>query len=482
MKCPNCGAEMAEGSLYCNQCGEDIHIVPDFEPELDENIQQTIKNIAEDIWENDRTKQEDTAETQKTSNKRGNYKKRIIFAVVLLIFLVVGAVGGMAVYLHFSVEYQTERARECLADGQYEKAIEYYDRAIELDESNVDLMVELAEVYYKKNNKMEYEYLLREIVRNENATAEQLEAAYGKLIAIYRAREDYQTINDFLLESGNAAVLALYPNYVALAPEFSVKAGYYNSIQPLKLTASGNGQIYYTLDGSDPDETSTPYTMPILLENGDYVIKAYFLNENGIASEIAAAEYHISIEKLPVPEISAMSGDYREATKIEVTDDRSNVYYTTDGTDPNVMSTPYTGAIHMPLGSSVFRFIRIEDGKSSDIEERIYHLTLNTNISTSMAEDEVVDYRLRIGKIVDREGHFVWGSSEAYQYRYQYVTNINRVGDFYVIAEYLMSADKSVVRTGSYYAVNVYTGELFRLQIENGNYTLVEIEEVEIQE
>ncbi|MCM1045448.1 MAG: chitobiase/beta-hexosaminidase C-terminal domain-containing protein [Candidatus Gastranaerophilales bacterium] len=482
MKCPNCGAEMAEGSLYCNQCGEDIHIVPDFEPELDENIQQTIKNIAEDIWENDRIEKEDAAETQKTSKEQKGYKKRIIFAIVLVVFLVAGTMGGIALYLHYSVDYQIDRARECMADGLYERAIAYYDRAIELDESNVDLMVELAEVYYQKNNKMEYEYLLREIVRNESASAEQLEAAYGKLIAIYRDREDYQTINDFLLESDNAAILALYPNYVALAPEFSVKAGYYNSIQPLKLTASGNGQIYYTLDGSDPDENSTPYTMPILLENGDYVIKAYFLNENGIASQVAEAEYHIAIEKLPVPEISVMSGDYREATKIEVTDDSTNVYYTTDGTDPNVTSTPYTGAIHMPLGNSIFRFIRIEDGRSSDIEERIYHLTLNTSISTSMAEDAVVDYRLNTGKIVDREGHFVWGSSDAYQYRYQYVTNINRIGDFYVIAEYLMSTDNTVARTGSYFAVDVYSGELFRLQIENGNYTLVEIEEMEIQE
>ena len=34
MKCPNCGAEMEEGKLYCEHCGEDIHIVPDFEPEV----------------------------------------------------------------------------------------------------------------------------------------------------------------------------------------------------------------------------------------------------------------------------------------------------------------------------------------------------------------------------------------------------------------------------------------------------------------
>ncbi|MGN1146214.1 MAG: zinc-ribbon domain-containing protein, partial [Acetatifactor sp.] len=39
MKCPNCGAKMPENSLYCEHCGEDIHIVPDFEPELELNIE-----------------------------------------------------------------------------------------------------------------------------------------------------------------------------------------------------------------------------------------------------------------------------------------------------------------------------------------------------------------------------------------------------------------------------------------------------------
>ena len=53
MKCPNCGAEMPAGSLYCEQCGEDIHIVPDFEPEVEFNIEQTIQGIAEDILEDE---------------------------------------------------------------------------------------------------------------------------------------------------------------------------------------------------------------------------------------------------------------------------------------------------------------------------------------------------------------------------------------------------------------------------------------------
>ena len=51
MKCPNCGEEMAEDRLYCEHCGEDIHIVPDFEPELERNLEQSISTIMEDLQE-----------------------------------------------------------------------------------------------------------------------------------------------------------------------------------------------------------------------------------------------------------------------------------------------------------------------------------------------------------------------------------------------------------------------------------------------
>ena len=40
MNCPKCGAEIEEGSLYCTVCGEDIHIVPDFESEVEQSMQE----------------------------------------------------------------------------------------------------------------------------------------------------------------------------------------------------------------------------------------------------------------------------------------------------------------------------------------------------------------------------------------------------------------------------------------------------------
>ena len=59
---------------------------------------------------------------------------------------------------------------------------------------------------------------------------------------------------------------------------------------------------------------------------------------------------------------------------------------------------------------------------------------------------------------------------------YQYVTNINRIDDFYVVAESYKTAQGAITRTGNNYAVNAYTGELFKLQQDKGVTNLVKLE------
>lgn len=468
MRCPNCRAEMPEGSLYCEQCGEDIHIVPDFEPEVELNIEQTISEIAEDIREEQEISGLDIK--PRTKVRKGTLIAGIAGILCLL------AAGAVFIYQYHSVSCQTAWAEQCVEKEQYDRAINHYERALELSDNDVTLMFGLAEVYFLKNNKIEYEYLLRQIVKSENVTNEQVESAYGKLIAIYRAREDFESINELLQACDNESVVQTYQNYVAMPPEFSIPEGYYTDIQPLKLTAYGNGKIYYTLDGSKPDENSAQYTAPIILDDGDYTICAYFINEYGIASEYATKTYHIEIEALSIPIVTTVSGEYEFPTTIKISGDDSEVYYTTDGSTPTLSSSLYTGPIPMPLGKSDFRFVRLDGGRSSKVVERTYSLVMNTEYTPEDAEKDVVAYSMKSGKIYDEAGYAY--DTFIYKYQYQYVTNINDVDDFYVICEFLQGEDESLTRTGNYFAVNAYNGEIYKLQIdEYNNYTLVEIEE-----
>lgn len=494
MRCPNCGEEMAEGSLYCEHCGEDIHMVPDFDPELERDMEQTIHGILEELqedmpgtqetgtegfWE----EQENWEEQEESGGEYEPVRKKRNWLKVLLVFIlfILLTVSGMAWYIHTynSEDYQEERAEQYIEQGKYDEAIACYNRALELDTGNIELIFSLAEVYLLKNNKVEYEYLLREIISSPKATSEQLEGAYGKLIAIYRDRGDYQTINDLLLASENDSLIAQYQNYIVKAPEFSINEGYYTSIQPLKLSADGSGKIYYTMDGSEPTEESAQYTAPIILENGEYTIKAFFVNERGTASEVVTKEYNIDNNEILPPEISVLSGEYEFPIFIEVTSDTEDVYYTTDGSDPTYSSIPYTGAIAMPLGKSNFKFAKIVDGVTGTIAERNYRLVLNTDFTPEEAVNSVIEYSLSIEKIFDWEGHFD-ESGDSYQYEYQYVRSINQAGDFYVIVEYYRTAEGSVTRTGNNFAVNVYTGQRCKLlRDDRGRLNLEEIDKKE---
>lgn len=489
MKCPNCGAEMEEGKLYCEHCGEDIHIVPDFEPEIEYNMAQTLNDIAKEMAPDTEQEQEETVQEPTESldwddipeENHTAHPFRWKFIVLLLVLTVVAVVcTGVGIsYSHYhSAEYQTKCARNYVAVGEYDQAVTCYNRALELDPGNITLKFELADIYFQKNNKMEYEYLLREIVTDGKATSEQLESAYGKLIAIYAAREDYKTINDLLQNCGNVNIMSKYQSYMAMEPEFSLQEGYYTSIQPLKLTTFGTGKIYYTMDGSEPDENSSLYTAPILLESGDYCIKAVYINENEISSKVVTKNYHIEIDQLSTPDVTAVSGDYEFPINIEVTDGE-DVYYTTDGTDPTQNSTVYAGPIPMPLGKSVFRFIRIAEGRKSEIVERSYNLVMNTEFTPEEAVQKIVEYALQSGKIQDESGSFD-ESGAAYLYQYQYVTNINKIDDFYVIAEIYRGADGTVTRTGNLFAVNAYTRELWKLQTDESGrrYTLVAVSDI----
>lgn len=464
---------MAEGTLYCEHCGEDIHIVPDFEPELEADLEQSISEIMDEL-----DQEHDGVFEEPEPEKRFSPKKLLIrLSVLLCILFLIAAVGACAwVYLYNSEEYQVSQAMRYTEAGAYDKAVACYNRALELN-NDIELRFSLAEVYLLKNNKIEYEYLLREIADDKDATAEQLDRAYGKLIAIYRAREDFQTINDLLLTSDDENLILTYQNYIARAPEFSIREGYYTSIQPLKLTAFGAGKIYYTLDGSEPDENSQQYITPILLEDGDYCVKAVFINDNGIVSDVSVGEYHIENDEIPAPEVSVVSGEYEFPINIEILDEeKEDVYYTTDGSDPTYFSNAYTGPVPMPIGKSVFRFARIVDGVTGEIAERTYLLELNTEYTPAEAVNDIVQYCQDSGKIMDGAGHFD-ESGDVYQFHYQYVTNINDVSDFYVIAEAYLAADGTLTRTGTVYAVDIYTKEQYRLQRnERGRYELTRLE------
>ena len=87
-----------------------------------------------------------------------------------------------------------------------------------------------------------------------------------------------------------------------------------------------------------------------------------------------------------------------------------------------------------------------------------------------------MEYMLILKKILLEDGTFSDTSKAKYLYDYQYVINLEEFGVFYVVAEIYRDEDGVQNKTGSYYAVNAYKKECYKLLIdEKGNYTLITI-------
>lgn len=470
MNCPNCGAKIVNGKLYCGKCGNEIHIVPDFEAELEENLSASISNLAEEI-----SRTSDKPQTEKKRIKKAG----ILITSLLLSILLTGGICFTLKYIRYhSFEYQMEKGKEFFLKGSYEKADGYYRRARELNKEDPEVALILAEICMINGAIDEYEFYLTEVIANKASTQEQLETAYSKMVGLFVEREEYTGINELLSRCKNEKIKASYQKYMATAPVFNYETGNYEKAIPLKLTTDSVGRIYYTMDGSDPDRNSHLYTAPILLEEGSIVLKAILINEYGVESEIVEKRYQINVTEELVPEISAISGKYHNPTLIRVENAYGrDVYYTTDGTKPTLISQLYTEPIPMPLGESIFCFAFFdEDGICGKVEERKYTLELNTELSTEDAEELVVEYMLISKKILLENGIISHESSAKYLYEYQYVTEISGSGTFYVVSEIYSDEEGILAKTGVLYAVNIKTGKCFELKKDgNNNCTLVEI-------
>jgi len=106
------------------------------------------------------------------------------------------------------------------------------------------------------------------------------------------------------------------------------------------ITAGGS-PVYYTLDGTDPDKSSTPYTGSFVL-NTDATIKAVSYNGNLRSAGITTLAY--------TPPYSAKPTISQNGQTITITG-TGTIYYTDDGSEPGTGSSVYNGPITLSDGS-----------------------------------------------------------------------------------------------------------------------------------
>ena len=109
-------------------------------------------------------------------------------------------------------------------------------------------------------------------------------------------------------------------------------------------TATANAVIYYTTDGSTPDNTDNLYTTPIVV-NGAQTIKVIAYKDYQNASTTQSAAYTIS--QVATPTADPVAGEVADDSTVALASATSGatIFYTVNGDTPTNASTPYTEPI-----------------------------------------------------------------------------------------------------------------------------------------
>lgn len=145
-----------------------------------------------------------------------------------------------------------------------------------------------------------------------------------------------------------------------------------------------NADIYYTTDGSEPDNTATHYTGTFTI-SATTTVKAIAIKTGYDDSEIASETFTQEIPKFTTPTISGTT-PFTGSTTVTITcSGADNIYYTTDGSTPTTSSTNYTEPFTVSTTSTV-KAIAVKDGYSnSDIASMLF-----TNSADIVEQDYIL--------------------------------------------------------------------------------------------
>lgn len=357
MKCAKCGADLKEGCLYCSVCGYEAQIAPDYSVLEDDYLRSILQQEG---------KEKPQQQTRTEPNKKNKKSKKIPIIIICCI-LVIGIISGITVKLYIddknanSYDYQMQMAEKELTDRNYEKALNYYKTALAILPGDIRVRLEMAKVYMDKQEYDSALVLCVEIIQLDKSNEE----AYKNLIKIYEEKEDYDSITSLVDQVTDVKILQLFDDYIVTDPIISPSSGVYDETITVSMISMKNFEIYYTLDGTEPDmENGILYRdRDIVFDKaGSYEFSAVCVNEKGIYSDVVTRNYEIRFKAPDYAVVTPDGGRITEETQITITaEEGCSIYYTWEDEDPTELSAKYTEPIAIPEGNYVLSVLVVDD-------------------------------------------------------------------------------------------------------------------------
>ena len=376
MVCPKCKEEFKNGLLFCPSCGAEIRYVPDYNI-LDEDVLGSLIGEEEQTEE---TKKDDQPDVPK---KRPFPRWLIpviplsvaaIMAVVLLLsYSGKGEVEETDTEIEYSYDYYLQHGQVLSREGRYAEALTLIQTALKLNPDSVDAMREAASCYYELKD---YEHAEETWLLLIDKTADNAQY-FDALISLYEEEGSYDKILALAEKTSRQSTLERIDAYRVEKPVFSEEAGTYEETLHISIDCAEDAYVLYTLDGSDPRDDGIRYEEEIELEDeGEYLLSAAAVGENGIISDVETATYTITYPAPDAPSVSIPSGEYTIEQTVSLNVPAGcSAYFAWDNEGVNRNSEAYTGPIYLPAGThTLFVICYSASGKASPVASFVYTL------------------------------------------------------------------------------------------------------------
>lgn len=395
MRCPKCHAEIEEGYLYCKNCGEEIRIVPDYDPQVEDMLSGSLKDVVKEAQQNasekaagvqsaagqsgEKTasnagasasrKTEGTSRTAGNGRKRHSRKRRLTEGVLCICILAIAGLISVTLFRRNSYDYQYQLAVKAAADNDADRALKYLSRAMELEPDQTYMWLFKAQIEKDSGDREAAEESCRYILSKLDPDNQEV---YTMLIEMYIEEGDLDSVKDTLSRCPVQAVKNSFADYIAAVPTASFADGIYYDTMEIELDADGL-DIYFATDGTKPTVNSTKYEGPIRLTEGSNTIRAVAVSPKGVLSDEAIFSYEISYLEAEPPVVSPDSGEYPAEVEIVVqVPDGCTVLYTLDGSLPTLDSAVYEAPVKIRT-STVFTAVSVSmSGRFSESVVRRY--------------------------------------------------------------------------------------------------------------
>ena len=339
MICPNCGEEIADDLLYCSKCGEEVKLIPEYEPEIENEINGTLQDlelISLSDDEEDVTGQESKAENAASATNELPSLETLREAMLTEEDLDEG--------------FQDEEN----ADDPYYDDTDDFDEEYDGDfldeledfEDDEDVVCQIALAI--RESRFRWLYIILGLI---------VIGGIG-LVIFYLSQHVYED-NSSVYQASLAREAAAQGNFVEAIDHMEKALLLDDSDSSLKFTLA---DYYFEID---EEEKALLMLWEIIYDKDINSVQAYrqlieyYANnkeygkiENILSNcEDQTVLAQFSDYLAEAPEFSEEPGTYDRVLWVKLSSvSNGTIYYTLDGSDPTTESEVYTSPIHMELG------------------------------------------------------------------------------------------------------------------------------------